>query len=181
MGQSTSTDGAFSSSNNTTNATGTTVKSQNIQHLISYARDHYQNNPTESLAALLQAMTLNSGPQAATHAMDRLRNELGDDIADHIGSHTERTDRAMAILQELLEDESTELFRQGRQDILRQTMEDGSSVVCSRCYAVVASTRWQQHQELWCSANDTDNEGGAVMSDDMAMNNAGDAMDTAPI
>ena len=157
MGQAGSIDGGFPSSNSTTtSSTGAvTGKSQNIQHLISYARDHYQENPTESLAALLQAMTLNNGPQAATHAMDRLRDELGDDIADHIGSHNERTDRAMAILQQLLEDESTELFRQGRQDILRQTMEDGSSVVCSRCHAVVASARWQQHQDIWCSANDT--------------------------
>jgi hypothetical protein len=127
--------------------------SQNISRLISYARNNYEENPTESLAALLQAVTLNSGPDAADQVMIRLRNELGGDLADHIGSHHSiRRQRAEAVLQRLLRDESTELFRQGRQDILRQTMEDGSSVVCSRCNAVVASTRWQQHADLWCTA-----------------------------
>ncbi|KAL3898147.1 MAG: hypothetical protein SGARI_006747, partial [Bacillariaceae sp.] len=116
-------------------------------------------NPTESLAALLQAVTLNSGPDAADQVMIRLRNELGGDLADHIGSHHSiRRQRAEAVLQRLLQDESTELFRQGRQDILRQTMEDGSSVVCSRYNAVVASTRWQQHADLWCTANTNIND-----------------------
>lgn len=130
---------------------------EHISQLLSYARTNYEENPTESLAALLQAVTLDSGPHAADQVMIRLRNELGGDLAEHIGSHHSiRRQRAQAVLQRLLQDESTELFRQGRQDILRQTMEDGSSVVCSRCNAIVASTRWQQHAQWWCSAN-TDN------------------------
>ena len=120
--------------------------SNNISRLLTYARTNYEENPTESLAALLQAVTLNSGPDAADQVMTRLRNELGGELADHIGSHHSiRRQRAEAVLQRLLQDESTFLFRQGRQDILRQTMEDGSSVVCSRCSAVVSSARWQQH------------------------------------
>jgi hypothetical protein len=139
------------------NSSSSSAKSQNISDLISYAREHYEENPTESLAALLQAVTLNSGPQAADQVMIRLKNELGEDLSNHIGSHhSVRRQRAEAILRQLLEDQSTELFRQGRQDILRQTMEDGSSVVCSRCNAIVASTRWQPHARWWCSANESE-------------------------
>ena len=37
------------------------------------------------LAALMQALTLNNGKASAQHAMERLRNELGDDIAREKG------------------------------------------------------------------------------------------------
>lgn len=129
---------------------------QRVSDLIGYARHNYQENPTESLAALMEALTLNSGKESADLAMDRLRNELGSDIAEHVGDYHLRMQRAMQIVTELLEDPNTLLYQQGRQDILRQTMEDGSSLVCRRCNAVVSSARWQQHQELWCQANDHD-------------------------
>ena len=43
------------------------------------------------------------------------------------------TIRAMEIVEQLLNDESTFLYAQGRSHILQQAMEDGSSVVCTRC------------------------------------------------
>jgi len=125
----------------------------NIQELIQYARTNYQENPTESLAALLQAMTLNGGPEAAHAMQQRLETELGPDVANHVSGHHGRMERALQMIEELLQDESTMLYKQGRQDILRQTMQDGSSVVCGRCNDVVASTRWQQHQQYWCRCN----------------------------
>jgi hypothetical protein len=129
-------------------------KSQNIQNLINFAKTNYQENPTESLAALLQALQMNgrsdSSGAAKNEALDRLRTELGDDIANHIGSHHQRMERALRIIDEMLQDDSTILFEDGRQDLLRQTIEDGSSVVCTKCNDVVASTRWQQHQDYWC-------------------------------
>jgi hypothetical protein len=150
-------------------------RTQDISRLLSYARTNYEENPTESLAALLEAVTLNSGPQAADQVMIRLRCELGDDLADHIGSHHFiRRERAQAVLQRLLDDDSTELFRQGRQDILRQSMEDGTSVLCSRCNAVVACTRWQQHAKWWCTANSKTNDNEEERKDD---NDTSDLMD----
>ncbi|CAB9500947.1 expressed unknown protein [Seminavis robusta] len=130
-----------------------------IEDLIAYARSNYQENPTECLAALLEAMTLNSGHNGTANAtMDRLRNELGDDVANAVGSQSERTQRARRMVQALLEDSSTFLYGQGRQHILQQTMEDGSSVVCSKCHAVVASTRWRQHQQYWCETIQDDGD-----------------------
>jgi hypothetical protein len=125
---------------------------QTISSLIQYAQTNYEHNPTEALSALMQALALNSGPASANDAMNRLRDELGDDIVSHVGSRQARMQRALQIVQELVTDESSLLYQLGKQDILRQAMEDGSSVVCTRCQAVVSNARWQQHQRLWCSA-----------------------------
>ena len=62
----------------------------------------------------------------------------------------EMTLRAMAVVEELLNDTSTFLYSQGRQHILQQAMEDGSSVVCQRCGDMISRERWQQHAEYWC-------------------------------
>jgi hypothetical protein len=181
-GSSLSPPGASNHGNNSNSSTNGNLgsRSHDISRLLSYAQTNYEENPTESLAALLQAVTLDSGPQAADQVMIRLRNELGNDLAEHIGSHHSiRRQRAQAVLQRLLQDESTELFRQGRQDILRQTMEDGSSVVCSRCNAVVASKRWQQHTKWWCSANDFDQDGTEEGKHFGDGNDAEDGMDVS--
>jgi hypothetical protein len=89
----------------------------------------------------MQAVALNSGKESGNQAMARLRHELGDDIAEHIGSHHQRMERT-TIVRDLLDDENTFLYQQGRHDILRQTMEDGSSVACTRCNDVMLYSRW---------------------------------------
>lgn len=162
-----------------TNHHGGAARADNIQQLIHFARDNYASSPSESLACLMQALTLNSGQASADTAMIRLRQELGDDLADHVGNHSYRMERAVQMVEALLRDESTFLFQQGCQDILRQTMEDGSSVVCSNCGDVVASARWQQHQQYWCrvvvadanTSHDNPEGGGEgeCKSDDMNM------------
>ena len=42
----------------------------------------------------------------------------------------------------------------GSEDILRDAFEDGSSVVCQRCSALVKASRWQNHATMWCSELD---------------------------
>lgn len=128
-------------------------KSQTIANLIEVARaNHFEDNPTEALAALLQAIQLNAGQEEADRVMETLRNELGTDLASDIDTRQERMERAIQIVQELVADDSTLLYQQDRQDILRHAMEDGSSVVCTKCNAVVANHRWQQHAKYWCEA-----------------------------
>jgi len=107
--------------------------------------------------------------------MNRIRSECGDAVADcvagnvanasggsssqhqnvHYASETllserEMTLRAMGVVQQMLNDESTILYGQGRQHLLQQAMEDGSSVVCSKCGDMVSRDRWAQHAEYWC-------------------------------
>eukprot|EP00565_Helicotheca_tamesis_P001843 CAMPEP_0185723274 /NCGR_PEP_ID=MMETSP1171-20130828/169_1 /TAXON_ID=374046 /ORGANISM="Helicotheca tamensis, Strain CCMP826" /LENGTH=162 /DNA_ID=CAMNT_0028390947 /DNA_START=208 /DNA_END=696 /DNA_ORIENTATION=+ len=157
---------SFSSLNE---AAGGGGKTERVASLLQYAKTNHETNPTESLTALLEAMRLSApnpqrGEEAANAAMARVRATVGDDIADHVLDVDSRRQRAVEVVRQLLSDESTILFEQGREDILRQTMEDGSSIVCSKCGGVVPSGRWQQHQRFWCDAIETEEE-----NHDMAM------------
>ena len=155
---------------------------QRIATLLQFAQSSYETNPTDALSACLDALTISTGNDAAAQrAMHRIRNELGDDVADcavgssstvggnnanrtstiqqqHIGSSqgtpqlTERemTLRAIAVVQELLNDTNTILYSRGKQHILQQAMEDGSSVVCTKCGDMISRERFHQHQQYWC-------------------------------
>ena len=127
-------------------------RSIEISSLIQYAQSNYEENPTDALSVLMQAMTLNSGQAKANEAMDRIRVELGSDLANHVLDRTDRVQRATRIVQELLQDESTILYERGQQHILKEAMEDGSSLVCTKCNALVSAARWKQHQTYWCDA-----------------------------
>mmetsp|Transcript_26812 Transcript_26812/g.77320 ORF Transcript_26812/g.77320 Transcript_26812/m.77320 type:complete len:156 (+) Transcript_26812:161-628(+) len=132
-----------------------------VADLLQFARTNHEANPTDSLAALLEAMRLGApdargGEAAAEAALARVRAAVGGEIADHVADVDGRRRRAAAVVRQLLDDQSTILFEQGREDLLRQTMEDGSSVVCARCGGVVPSDRWRQHQQYWCDAIETE-------------------------
>lgn len=107
----------------------------------------------------MEALTLQNGTNAAQQAMNRIRTELGDTVADCVARHQtiaerEITEQAMAVVQELMNDTSTFLYAQGKQHILQQAMEDGSSVVCTKCGDMVKADRWTQHSTMWCRAID---------------------------
>ena len=122
------------------------------------------------------ALTLSSGNNAAAqHAMQRIRSELGDVVADSISSSSslqyqqqqqyysqeesrEMTRRAMEIVEQLLNDKSTFLYAQGRQHLLQQAMEDGSSVVCTKCGDMIKAERIEQHVEYWCRSGGGEEE-----------------------
>lgn len=169
---------------------------ERIADLLQFAQSSYQTNPTDALGALMNALTISTGNSAASdHALGRIREELGDVVADcvagnvgnNIGagsssyrrennnmqqqqyqqqnsphfsntsshnnmSEREITIRAMAVVEGLLKDESTILYAQGKSHILQQAMEDGSSVVCTKCGDMISRERWQQHAEYWCRA-----------------------------
>ncbi len=141
---------------------------EEIAHLLQYARSSYTSNPSDALSALMGALSL-SGNAAAHVAMERIRNELGDAVADSISSPSsshyqqqnhnlhysqeesmEMAKRAMEIVEQLLSDKSTFLYAQGRQHLLQQAMEDGSSVVCTKCGDMIKADRIEQHVEYWC-------------------------------
>eukprot|EP00977_Amphora_coffeiformis_P010561 scaffold2482_cov166-Amphora_coffeaeformis.AAC.27 len=132
--------------------------SEHIAQLLQYAWTNYESHPTDALLALLQALQLNSGQASATQAMERIRQELGSDIANHVLDRQGRIERAMRMVQQLLADESTLLFQQGNQHLLQQAMEDGSSVVCTKCNGMIPAARWQQHAQYWCSENNNENQ-----------------------
>eukprot|EP00980_Cylindrotheca_fusiformis_P009096 scaffold1966_cov109-Cylindrotheca_fusiformis.AAC.5 len=141
-------------------------RAHEISSLINFAQSNFEEHPTDALSALMQAMTLNSGQAKADQAMDRIRNELGPDIAGHVMDRHGRMQRAAQIVQELLEDESTLLYQRGKQHILQQAMEDGSSLVCIKCNGMIPVARWQQHANVWCEfAGNTTNMAAAAAED----------------
>ena len=144
---------------------------EEIVNLLQYAKSSYTSNPSDALSALMGALTLSSGSNnAAEHAMQRIRSELGDVVADSISPSSfhnpnrqqnhqchyseeqsrEMTRRAMEIIEQLLNDKSTFLYGQGRQHLLQQAMEDGSSVVCTKCGDMIKAERIEQHMKYWC-------------------------------
>jgi len=66
---------------------------QRIADLLRFAQSSYQINPTDALGALMNALTISTGNNAAAdHALGRIRDELGDVVADcvagNVGSNT---------------------------------------------------------------------------------------------
>ena len=145
---------------------------EQIASLLQFAQSSYTTNPSDALSALMDALTLSTGSNAAAqNAMVRIRSELGDSVADSVRlrpslhhstapaaaatsplSDREMTQRAMGVVQQLLNDTSTILYSRGKQHILQQAMEDGSSVVCSKCGDMISRERISQHTNFWCRA-----------------------------
>ena len=132
---------------------GLDPKKNEIRRLINFAKENYNTSPTDSLSALLSAMTLNSGEAAAKEALEKITTDLETEC---VLSPAEQYQRAIKIMDELVQDDSTLLYEQGNEDILRQAFEDGSSLVCTNCGGLVPRDRWQQHQQFWCSTIEQD-------------------------
>ena len=58
---------------------------------------------------------------------------------------------AEALLQRLIAKNSI-LAQAGREQIMIDAHNDGSSIVCDLCHELIAASRWQQHVERWCPA-----------------------------
>ena len=59
-----------------------------IADLLQYAQSSYQTNPTDALGALMNALTISTGNSAAAdHALGRIRDELGDVVADCVAGN----------------------------------------------------------------------------------------------
>ncbi len=66
-------------------------------------------------------------------------------------------DEAVKI-SNILTSQNTLLYEMGDEDILKDAFEDGSSVVCAKCGALVARARSSAHTEYWCEfASDDEN------------------------
>ena len=113
----------------------------------------------DALSALMEAVAIDAGPAAAHAAAARVRDRLGGDLSDAIDAAA-RARRAEEVVAEMLRDESTLLHQRGKAHLLRQAMEDGRSIVCQRCGAMIKADQWRQQQEFWCKAN-TDGDNGA--------------------
>ncbi|CAE7198331.1 unnamed protein product [Symbiodinium natans] len=58
---------------------------------------------------------------------------------------------AMQVCREILQQGGI-LVDRGHGQILKKTLEDGSSVVCTQCGALVAWSRAEAHRSFWCQS-----------------------------
>ena len=62
----------------------------------------------------------------------------------------------MEISRRLVADSATILSERGEQDILKDAFEDGSSVVCTKCGALIPRLRCDEHSKYWCDFAELD-------------------------
>jgi hypothetical protein len=74
---------------------------------------------------------------------------------------------ALAVLSRLLDSPSL-LSESGDEDILRDAYVDGSSVICTRCSALVKKERWAAHWTKWCPSLPAGDDDEDDEDDDMA-------------
>uniref|UniRef100_A0A7S0A3Q4 C2HC zinc finger plants domain-containing protein n=1 Tax=Pyrodinium bahamense TaxID=73915 RepID=A0A7S0A3Q4_9DINO len=90
-------------------------------------------DPDGALACALQAMQLSAGPSAAIAARQAAEHSC-----------------AVQICEEILRRGGI-LADRGHAAVLRKALEDGTSVVCTRCAALVAKQRMEAHRTHWCT------------------------------
>ncbi|CAJ1388188.1 unnamed protein product [Effrenium voratum] len=106
-----------------------------------------QGDPEGALSCALQALRISAGPDAAVW-----------------GARQSALEVCRAILQR-----GGILVDRGHEAVLKQALQDGSSVVCTRCGALVAWSRAEAHRSIWCSSlgNETECDSGRPGPDDM--------------
>eukprot|EP00937_MAST-01D_sp_MAST-1D-sp2_P007438 g7438.t1 len=107
-----------------------------------------ESGAEDALAALLHAVRITQGEDAIMGVLENAKRR-----ADTEAQNAEEA-RAMAhrMTQLLVSDTSTLLYEQGQEGLLKSAFEDGSSVVCSACQALVPRARFAQHRDFWCEA-----------------------------
>ena len=123
----------------------------------------------DALAALLHAVRITQGEDAIMDVLEGAKRRADEEAAasEHADAHTV----ALRMSRLLEADKTTLLYEQGLSQVLRSAFEDGSSVVCSACNALVPRARFTQHQLYWCehatggeddlnSESDDDDDGG---------------------
>ena len=102
----------------------------------------------DALAALLHAVRITQGEEAIMDVLEGAKRRADEEAADT--GHADAREVALRMSRLLEADKSTLLYEQGLSQVLRSAFEDGSSVVCSACNALVPRARFTQHQLYWC-------------------------------
>ena len=117
-------------------------------------RDH-------ALAHLLSAIAITRGPENVLSTLDaaKLREEQREAQLRCLKKEHDRLVLAEATnASDALCQTSSILKDHGVEEILRDAFEDGSSVVCTRCSALVKASRWEAHYNHWCPILGEENE-----------------------
>ncbi len=122
--------------------------SEAVRMLLDISREKIaQGNGEEALAAVLHAVRLTQGEDAIMDVLSEAKRRSEERFEAEV---EKQLNVARGMCRDLLRQE-TILMETGSEDILRQAFEDGSSVVCRKCGALVSVARWEVHRDVWCS------------------------------
>ena len=125
------------------------LNAEAVKMLLKVARSKIEDaEPTDALSALLHAIRLTQGEAAIIGVLEMAKQQAGAEMEEGGEEDALEAARRMSVL--LVNDQQTMLYERGDEEILRQAFEDGSSVVCTRCNALVPRSRFTQHQLYWC-------------------------------
>ena len=115
----------------------------------------------QALSHLLSAIAISRGPENVLSTLDEAKMREAQRAAESASLQKEhdllmlaeatRTCRALCQSSSILKEHGVE-------DILRDAFEDGSSVVCTKCQALVKASRWEAHYNHWCPVLDDSGE-----------------------
>ena len=126
------------------------LKKQAVEMLLDVCRDSIRtSDPMNALAAVLQAVKLTQGEEAIVDVLNAAKMRAGEESDGAL--YDSQINAAMQMVNYLLNDDSSLLFERGDETILKDAFEDGSSVVCPKCKALIPRSRTSQHERYWCS------------------------------
>ena len=140
-----------------------------VEQLVDLARLAIDNNDSEkALAYALNAARLSSGgdEDALMKCLDTAKSRASIQrqyIMNNYNYTEEQASKyaaARAICDDMISRGSImqDHYKEGQGDkILKDAMEDGSSLVCVRCGALIARSRLEQHKKYWCDKIDSNN------------------------
>lgn len=133
----------------------TNCNTATVEQLLAKTRKNIINeNPSEALSALLEAVRLTQGEDAVTEILDKTKMNMPDltDVEHAVVNEEDMVVAARKMSAYLQNDEKSILFEISRTDILRDAFEDGSSVVCKACGSLIPRARADNHSKFWCDA-----------------------------
>lgn len=129
-----------------------------IEMLIKLSKDKLNSNDVfESFSAILHAIRLSSGEDAILDILAQAKQNLKKDIESPT-IEEDPINEAVKMSKSLIENDSI-LKDQGNEEYLQELYENGSSVVCRSCLALISRERWVAHCKYWClNSNNNDME-----------------------
>lgn len=136
-----------------------------IRELLVRTRSGIANGDRDAaLASIISAISLTRGSHMI---LETLSNAKDAHAAQTELLEKEAERRYNQALLDLASDSSSALLSQesilrdrddGSEVILRDAFEDGSSVICTKCNALVKATRWEAHCNVWCTSLPMEND-----------------------
>eukprot|EP01038_Epipyxis_sp_PR26KG_P012222 gene12222-16372_t len=119
-------------------------KQEAIKHFLELSHQSLlENNAQDALSMVISAIKLSYGEDAIMGILQNAKETFEQQNIDYSLHAAEK-------ICENLENEQNILSDRGESDILVDAFRDGSSVVCSKCNALIPKDRAEAHSKFWC-------------------------------